>query len=101
MRLLMSLVVLLCVLLTGCGHVAYQSRYIPRTRDLSWDKDYEQLPWREPALESNPHYTYRPNPPHPKAQRQTAYSMGHDVRGFYFPGDLTEADRARTRAESR
>ncbi len=100
MRLLSCLVVLGCVLLTGCGHVAYQSRYIPHVRDLSWDKEYQQLPWREPALQSNEHYSYRANPPHPKAQHQTRYSMGHGVLGFYFPGDMTEADRAARRAKA-
>ena len=39
-------------LFTACGgnRYAYQTRYIPRTSELSYDKDYEQLVWKPPAV---------------------------------------------------
>ena len=43
---------------TGCqSKYLYQSRYIPRPSELTWDDDHEQLPWRPPAIEQEEHYS--------------------------------------------
>ena len=37
---------------TGCSEnrIVYKTRHIPRVSELSWDKEYEQLPWQPPAV---------------------------------------------------
>jgi hypothetical protein len=44
-------------LLTGCGDLTHQTRFIPTSDEMGWDGDLAQLPWQDPSLES-----HRPRP---------------------------------------
>lgn len=92
-------VLLPLVVLTGCGHIAHQTRYLPRASQLTWDEDHEQLPWRPPALASNEHYPYHSNPQRPNAQYQAHYSVDHRVVNYHYPNDADERERDATPAE--
>lgn len=54
------------LLFTACGgnRYVYQTRYMPRRSELSYDKDYEQLVWQPPAVgefrQSSPGRSARP-----------------------------------------
>ena len=50
--LLLFIVPAVAAVMQGCGEnrYVYQTRYIPRASELSFDEDYEQLVWQPPAI---------------------------------------------------
>lgn len=87
--------------LAGCGDAIYQTRYVPRASQLTWDAEYKQLPWREPALGEN-HYTYHPDPPLPHAKEDAHFNRGSaDPMNYHYVGDGDQADRASSLSKRR
>lgn len=87
MRIAYRLLLLLPLLLvTACGSIVHQSRYIPRAEALTWDKDYKQLPWREPSLGAE-HYERRGRPAKPQFAYETNYSVMQAKNEYRYEND--------------
>lgn len=74
-----ALLAALLLFLAGCGNIAYETRYLPRSSELSWDEEIEQLPWQPPMADDPVYPIIRdpalpPEPVHP-IQRQESGQM--------------------------
>lgn len=77
--------------LTACGRVEYQTRYIPRASELTWEEDYKQLPWRPPSLGES-HYERRNRDARPRWPYETKHDQERPVDGYRYAGDRKEGD---------
>ena len=78
------------LLLAGCGSIVHQTRYIPRTSEIAFAEDYEQLPWQPPAL-GEVHYPRTERSHRPRIQHQYHYGQAFKdakyLHGAYGVGD--------------
>ena len=79
------------LLLAGCGDITYQTRYIPRTSELSWNHEYQQLPWRPPGLGAD-HYERTGRPAKPMYPAEIPVDVDWGARGYHYAGDGDAAD---------
>lgn len=89
----LSILVVAMVLLQSCGQgtIVHQTRYIPRASELTWDQDYEQLPWRPPALRGE-HIPRANTPDRGRWAYETNFDIDDGPTAFYYEGDATVAD---------
>lgn len=81
------------LVVVGCGDVTHQTRYIPRVSELTWDAEYEQLPWRPPAL-TEAHYPRTGRPAKPMYPYEGEVDVQWPAEAWYYAGDGSAADRA-------
>lgn len=86
-------VLAILALLAGCGDITYQTRYVPRASELSWDKDVEQLPWRPPAVGED-HLVRNGRPAKPMYPPTIPVDVDWPQHGYHFAGDGDAADVA-------
>jgi len=92
MRRVLPVVAIVCALLGGCGDITYQTRYIPRASELTWNREVKQLPWRPPAIGAT-HYerTGRPDKPMYPAELQTEIDWPMQERHYAGDGDAADS----------
>ncbi|MDA3959897.1 MAG: hypothetical protein PF961_03835 [Planctomycetota bacterium] len=89
---LLALILAALAALSGCGDVTYQTRYLPRASELTWDEDINQLPWREPALDGA-HYTRNQAPAKPMFKEDLSVDTEWAMQDTHYQGDGDLADR--------
>ena len=90
-RRLLPVCLLALVFVGGCGDITYQTRYIPRASELSWDEEHEQLPWQPPALGAT-HYKRTHRPAKPMFKPQTMVNVDWQQRVSSTGGDVDPAE---------
>ncbi len=96
-------ILILSVALSSCGngYMLYETRYIPEPGERLTHEEFGQLPWHEPALDSNLTEHTPTRGPYPRFQTPGLHQVKRGTRNFHHAGDSSgHGHLSRDRAEN-